>query len=68
MNMNQFVEFELAHLENVLARPLGEPFTAAYWRTRLGRLIEVAVVRDHKIRLERLQSRLSDVEQLALAA
>jgi hypothetical protein len=68
MNMNCFIEFELTHLENVLARPLGKPFDTAYWRTRLGPLIDAAVVKDHRIRLERLQSRLSDVEQLALAA
>ena len=68
MNMNHLIEFELVHLENVLSRPLGKPFTAAYWRTRIGDLIEVAVARDHKRRLERLLLRLSDVEQLALAA
>jgi hypothetical protein len=68
MNKNHFIESELAHLENVLAHPLGKPFTADYWHVRIGALIDMAVVQNHKVRLERLRSRLVLPPKLELAA
>ncbi|MEI6002349.1 hypothetical protein H3V53_36060 [Paraburkholderia bengalensis] len=69
MNATHLVEWELCHLERLVSHmSTAAQFPATYWEARLSALTRLAVIANHRARIERLKKMLPHVESSAMAA